>query len=227
MIGVGILAYNRPTCLNKLITSIKKYGSEDCHICISDESALESQENYTPANYYWSKERGGVAVNTNRLLKMLEPFEYKIILNDDVEVLKQGWQFIYKEAIEKTGIHHFCYNQPGLYGASKFEGIIQNINGINIQTMQKRPHGAVLAFDDTIYKTVGLFDETFGKYGYEHVDWTWRCSKTNLQLSGTHDRLDSNNYFKIKEVQSADPGSREKLAVALKLYKQKWNNEVW
>ncbi len=227
MIGIGILAYNRPQCLNKLMASIRKYGSAECRIYISDESVVSSDGDYTPAEYWWFRNRGGVAVNTNRLLKMLETYEYKILLNDDVEILKEGWQFIYPEAIEKTYIHHFCYNQPELFGASKKEGELQSINGIGVQTMQKRPHGAVIAFDDLIYKQVGLFDESFGQYGYEHVDWTWRCSLTDLQDRGTHDRLDSDQYFRINKTDSADPGSREKLAVALALYKQKWNNEVW
>ena len=57
-----------------------------------------------------NNERLGIAGNTNRLLRCLSRFKYGMLLNDDVEILKYGWDQIYFDAMENTGMHHFVYS---------------------------------------------------------------------------------------------------------------------
>jgi GT2 family glycosyltransferase len=103
--------------------------------------------------------------------------------------------------MSKTGMHHFCHRQPGVYGAKKGESTATN--GVILSVVDDKPHGAILAFDDVAFSKVGYFDEQFGKYGAEHVDWSNRVSNSGLQASGYFDVENSDSYFLVHQEQSS------------------------
>ena len=207
-IGIGILSYNRMACIRRLIESIRRH-TDLSRVCIfvSDESSdrsikswLSKQEDITFIN---NDERLGVAGNTNRLLRCLARFKYKILLNDDVQIAKKGWENIYVAAMKETGYHHFCMRQRGIYGAKDRDGKVIALKGLGIQTITEKPHGAVIAFDDIAFDKVGYFDESFGTYGMEHVDWSNRVSLSEIQPNGFHDVIGSEQFFIIHKESSA------------------------
>ena len=57
--------------------------------------------------------------------------------------------------------------------------------------------------DTLAEKIVGYFDENFGKYGMEHVDWSHRVSMSKIQPAGYHDVDGSELFFKICNHESA------------------------
>jgi GT2 family glycosyltransferase len=208
-IGVGILSYNRLSVLQRLINSIRRFtdlsrttvfvsddGSPDQHV----REWLSHQKDIVTLN---NKHRVGISANSNRLLNCLSRFKHKIILNDDVEILNTNWERFYFEAMEKTGYHHFCYRQHGLYGASQDDGHRKKVGGMIISTVQEKPHGAVMAIDDAAFKRIGYFDEDLDNYGMEHVDWSNRVGLAGLQPKGFHDVIGSERFFKIYRERSA------------------------
>jgi GT2 family glycosyltransferase len=207
-VGVGILSYNRLGSIQRLIYSIRRFTDlSRTTVFVSDESSnqevkdwLEQQNDIVLLN---NNERLGVAGNSNRLLRCLERFKYKIILNDDVEIMHSGWENFYFDAIKKTGIHHFCYRQNGIYGATNLDITRHIKNDITINTVTRKPHGSVLAFDDEVFNAVGYFDESFGEYGMEHIDWSMRVATAKIQQPGFHDLQNSDKYFKIWNEESA------------------------
>ncbi len=222
-IGVGILSYNRFSSLKRLIESIKQHTDlKRTTVFISDES-----DNFTNEQKEWlksqdmcvmlSQPRLGVAGNTNRLLKCLDRFRWKIVLNDDVEILKPGWEHFYAEAMIRTGVQHFCYREPGVYGAKEDDGKVRHVGGIPIWTIDTKPHGAVLAFTHSAFEAVGYFDESFGIYGMEHVDWSTRVAR-KLGVSGFHDAVGSENFYKIHSEKSVIVDRTEHLSKAREIY---------
>lgn len=201
-IGVGIMSYNRLDSLVLLISSIRKYTDlNKTTIFISDESS-------DPKVWKWIKDqndiigfhsdRGGIAINGNRLLRCLSRFKYKIILNDDVEVLKDGWDEFYFKAMEKYNLKHFCYRQDGVYGAIRPDpknGLIK---------INDKPHGAVLAIHEDAFSKVGYFDEQFGMYGIEHVDYSTRIANIVHQKPGFYDIANSDKYFRVYPDSTSD-----------------------
>jgi GT2 family glycosyltransferase len=195
-IGVGILSYNRLESLMTLIESIRKFTDlKKTTIFVSDESTdgrtwdwLKSQTDIVPIH----NERIGIAGNTNRLFRCLKRFKYKLLLNDDVEVLKYGWDRFYFEVMNKTGLKHFCYRQSGVYGA-----IRPNPSNNGVITVSEKPHGAVMAIHDDAFKKVGFMDEEFGIYGFEHVDYSDRIIRSGLTPAGYHDYIGSDSFFKV------------------------------
>ncbi len=199
-IGVGILSYNRIDSLRRLVASIRSHTDLlKTTVFISDESDNISQEDSewldSLSDFVVIRDdRIGIAGNSNRLLRCLSRFQYKILLNDDTEVLANGWDAFYPEYIKKTGIHHFCYREPGVYGAQP--GTPKTVRGHAVSVVHDKPHGAVMAFDDEAFKAVGYFDEGFGKYGMEHVDWSERVASAT-GIDGFYDAEGSNRFFKI------------------------------
>ena len=206
-VGVGILTYNRPNSLRRLIDSIATYRSNSATIFVSDDGSTDPaqlaylDELQSCGNIVVLGRQLGIAGNSNRLLHCLSPFRKKILLNDDVEILALGWEQFYFSAMQRTNFHHFCHRQPGVYGAARGDRVM--VNGIALNVVLSKPHGAVMALDDVAFAKVGYFDEQFGQYGMEHVDWSTRLSSSGLQPSGFFDVEGSDAYFLVHAEQSA------------------------
>jgi len=228
-IGVGILSYNRPKSLKRLIESISDHTDlQKTTIFISDDAStnqelikyLEVLMKLPHFVVIRNIHRGGVAVNTNRLIRCLSRFQHGLILNDDVQVLKNNWEYLYVDAMRKTGIHHFIYRQDGVYGAKL--GDSTQLNGISLRKIDKRPQGAVLAFSREMLVRAGYFDEDYGLYGMEHVDWSMKAWETKLQPVGFFDVDGSEDYFKLHK----DGSVVENRSKLLKDARKKFENRV-
>lgn len=214
-VGVGILSYNRYASLKRLIDSIRRYTNlSNTTVFISDDNStdpatIEYLNELSKTGEFvvlMNKTRAGIAGNSNRLLQCLERFDYGLLLNDDVEVRAVGWDSFYKIATQKSAVHHFCYREPGVYGASF--GTPISINGLNLKFVKDRPHGAILSFTCDVLQRVGYFDESFGIYGFEHVDWSHRMQEYN-PAPGYFDVNGSNEYFKIHKEESIVAGRKD------------------
>jgi len=224
-VGVGILSFNRPKSLRRLVNSI--VGTTDLQkttVFISDDGStdvelhryftkLEKTNNFVILR---NRTRLGIAGNSNRLLRCLQRFPSKLLLNDDVEVLAKGWEHFYFNTMYNTGLHHFCLNQPGVYGAS--EGVKQPMRDKLLIRVDVRPHGAVMALDDRAFAKVGYFNEAFGYYGMEHVDWSTRVAAAKLQPPGYWDVDGATKYFRIHSDRSAVPDRIKHLQIARSKY---------
>jgi len=204
-IGVGILSCNRRKSIARLIDSIHKHLPPGLIVVISDESTDQATKDYLRSiaeSTDWLKlidnrRRRGICYNSNRLLRALAGYQYKLMLNDDVVVLKDGWASFYFEMMLRTGYHHFCYRQIGIYGAKEKDETVSVVNGVKIKTIKQKPHGAVMAFDQVAFQKVGYFDVSFPRYGCSHVDWSHRVGKSGIQPPGFHDVVGAEDYFKI------------------------------
>lgn len=223
-IGVGILSYNRLPSLKRLIGSIRQYTDlSKTTVFVSDESTDETVKNWlrqqTDIVVMTDQPQLGIAGNTNRLLRCLNRFKYCLILNDDVEILQEGWETFYRNAHQSTNIHHFCYQQAGVYGSKK-NSKGKPLGGHKLKTIEDKPHGAVIFYTNEMFNRIGFFDEQFGIYGMEHVDWSTRASHSGLQHKGYHDIEGSDQFFKIHQEPSAVQQRSIELAKARELYKK-------
>ncbi|MFW5895724.1 MAG: glycosyltransferase family 2 protein [archaeon] len=208
-VGVGILSYNRLPALKRLINSIRLYSDlRKITVFVSDESNDKEIHKWlskqTDIVTMINQPQLGIAGNSNRLLRCLSRFKYCLLLNDDVEILKNGWEQFYINAHYETNIYHFCYHQIGVYGAKRSNKITK-FGKTRVETIHEKPHGAVLFYTNDAFNRVGYFDEKFGSYGIEHVDWSNRISMSGIQNPGFHDILGSQHYFKIHSDASSIP----------------------
>ena len=212
-IGITILSTNRSRCLERLVYSMEKCGINDnIDVFVLDDSPEGKIKRCirrfcTKRSWIRYKNTGnmiGIVNNSNNALEILKPYEYKMMLNNDVEILHKDWWNVYFDAMEDTGIHHFCFQQQGMWGHGKKQRphIIQEINGIKVRTIKEKPMGAILTFDKLAQDTVGFYDTIFPRYGMSHHDWTNRVSLSGIQINGIHDLAESNKFFKIHNEQS-------------------------
>ena len=228
-IAVGILSYNRLGSLKRLINSIIKYTDlRKTTIFVSDDGSddpaikeyLKSLKENSNIVVIINSVNLGVAGNSNRLIRCLARFEFGMILNDDIEILQEGWEYFYVEAMKKTGFHHFMYRENGVYGAKL--GDLQNAGDFHIRKTDDRPHGAVLAFTREMLVKCGYFDTSYGKYGMEHVDWSMKPYEFGLQIRGFYDVEGSDSYFKLHSDKSAvDNDKSSMLSNARKVFSER------
>lgn len=222
-IGVGILSYNRLPSLQRLIESIRAHTDlRRTTVFVSDESTDPSVKAWLSAQkdiiVVDNPSRIGVAGNSNRLLRCLSRFKWKLMLNDDVVVLKDGWEKFYFDSMLSSGLSHFCYRQNGVYGARQEDVVVTNHGGVAVKTIKDKPQGSIMAFNQRAFETVGYFDERFGMYGMEHVDWSRRVSNSGIQIPGFHDASGSEAYFAISNDASAVEQRGDHLTHAKQLY---------
>lgn len=223
-IGIGILSYNRLKSLQRLIGSIRRFTDlSRTTVFVSDESTNQDVKNWlkkqTDIIVLTNQKRLGIAGNSNRLLRCLSRFKYCYLLNDDVEILSRGWEDFYRNAALKTGFKHFCYHQIGVYGAKR-DGRLTNRGGYRIETINEKPHGAVMFYTNEAFEKVGFFDERFGMYGAEHVDWSERVSFSGIQPKGFHDLVGSEKFFKIHKEKSVVPERTRELQKGREVYRK-------
>jgi GT2 family glycosyltransferase len=166
-----------------------------------------------------NQQRLGVAGNSNRLLRCLERFEHFLLLNDDVEVLTLGWDTFYRDAMRRSGFCHFIQRQEGIYGARL--GPDCEHGGVRMRVVHDRPHGAVLAGNRKLLDEIGYFDERYGIYGFEHVDWSSRVFEFQLQPSGFYDVCGSNSKFRVHPDDSSVPNRSQKYQEAKAIFENR------
>lgn len=223
-IGVGILSFNRVASLTRSIESIKNNTDlRKTTIFISDDGSDDPQlkrylgELAQHPNFVvlQNDKNLGVAGNSNRLLRCLSRFKYGILMNDDVEVLQPGWDEFYVEAFRRTGFAHFSFLQPGVYGASPGKLVRKDID---LRVVMEKPHGAVLAFTNKMLQKCGYFDQNYGQYGMEHVDWSSKPYEFGIQEAGFFDVEGSQDYFKLHSDASAVPSRSSLLKKAREIF---------
>lgn len=220
-IGLAILNTDRSDCLRRLLDSFTKQTDKDIldrsRVYVCDDSTNISQiqslcQKYSFVELVHTGTRIGVAKNTNVALNKLQDKEYCFIFNNDCELLQSGWLNFYITAIQLTNIHHFCFQQEGLWGAgtNKRPETKVTINGIQIKTIETSPQGALLIYDRKAFEQVGYFDaKAFKGYGKSHWDWSLRISESGIQIKGFHDVVGSNKYIKVHDEKSiTDPQTR-------------------
>ena len=233
-IGIGILSYNRPDSLKRLIDSIIKYtDTNKTTIFISDDCStdpellryLDSLKQINKFCIIKNLENIGIAGNSNRLIQCLERFDYGILLNDDVEIKNIGWEYFYVDAMEKTGFSHLIFRQAGIYGAQVGSPIKHQ--NVDLLKNDEKPQGALLAFATNAIKTIGYMNEEYGQYGMEHVDWSTRFFHHNLNpLPGYYDVNGSSDFFILHDEASKVEQRSEKLKHAKEKYALRTNDYV-
>lgn len=224
-IGIGILSYNRISTLKRLIESIINNTNLDrTTVFISDDgssdpsvvqylSELKASGKFVVLQ---NTSQLGIAANTNRLLRCLIRFDYALLLNDDTEVLSHNWEYFYVNAMKKTGFKHFIHREPGIYGAQAGESVV--VSDVTLQKVTDKPQGAILAFDTNAIDAIGYFDESYGIYGMEHVDWSTKIYEAGLQQPGFFDVAGSHKYFKLHNEKSSVESKAECLRRAKDLF---------
>ena len=215
---IGIITYNRPAMLRNTITTLME--SQSPHITydlvISDDNSgpttldvLQWARDTYGANVLLNSNRGGVAEQSNRILRHFSGLPGLGVLSNDDLLFAAGWDEAYLTAYRRTPWSHFVFMDTRyeqrihkeLYPAHD----LRIDNGVALVNWHSaRLQGALVTFDQRSIECVGAFDSArFGLFSHEHVDWTLRHQRAQLApgegrlSSGCYDVLGADKYIAL------------------------------
>jgi len=197
-VGIGITTFNRPDCLKQCVSQINKHSSGyDTKLYI----AVDSDE-----------DRRGVAFRKNECLIALKDCEYVFLFDDDCFPIKDKW------------IEFFVYSKEEhvLFLNKKKHRFILKISG---KEYYNDCGGVFMFLTKNAIEKVGLFDEKYTIYGFEHADFSNRIYGENNRyrmIEGTSEYLFAHDYSTVNHKSSISDEEKNKY---VKLNWNKYFNE--
>lgn len=119
----------------------------------------------------------GVPRSKNRCIKTLYDAgcQYFFLFDDDCYPIKDGWADHIIDYHKTTGIHHFCYMEPGIH---KLDCFI-DINGLRVDNYLMCG-GPLLFLTREAIEKVGYVNNAYLRYGFWHSAYSHRIWKAGL-----------------------------------------------
>ena len=208
--AIGVMSYRRQSVIADFLKSLYKTKDvRDMKVIVADDSGddddcrefLCSVRREYDFDLFMNNPRKGISANSNLILHQLKDFDIIFLANDDLVFLDTGWNEFYANEMMDSRVHHCMYGQHMLWGFRRDHAVRSTHNGRPILQMEK-PMGQFLVLTKEAIKQIGYFDEQFGMYGQEHVDWSYRAVKAGL-CPCFLDYPGSDSYIECKKVGSA------------------------
>lgn len=187
MTGIGITVFNRNETFYKTLEKLKEHQPPNSKIVIVDDGSAIPIVGST----FRFEENQGAPIAKNKCLELLDGCDEIFLFDDDLEVLKDGWEIPYIESKEPHLNFTFAYNSFEKYGHKVCDN----------------PNGCMIYFNRSAIDKVGGFDTQFEKYGYWHGSMSCRIYNAGLTSFPFMDVIGSEKLFKSldekKEVKSA------------------------
>jgi len=169
-VGVGITTHNRRETAEESIRLIRERTSGAKIVVVDDGSDVP----YPDADHRFPA-AVGIARAKNKCLELLDGCEHIFLFDDDCYPLKEGWERPYIESPEP----HLMAVFKDLSGRRK----LKDISLIYKDSRHKawsRPRGMMLYVHHSAVEAVGGMDPIFGRWGFEHGDWSNRIYNAGL-----------------------------------------------
>jgi len=169
-VGVGITTHNRRETAEESIRLIRERTPGAKVVVVDDGSDVP----YPGADYRFA-EPVGIARAKNKCLELLEGSEHIFLFDDDCYPLKQGWERPYIESPEP----HLMTVFKDLSGRRKLKDVALVYEDSRHRAWT-RPRGMMLYVHRSAIDAVGGMDTVFGRWGFEHGDWSNRIYNAGL-----------------------------------------------
>lgn len=222
-LSIAISVHNRHESAKKSIKNWRKFLPKGSKLFIVDDGSDVPFKGADIRN-----ERAlGIAACKNQCLSLCEGSDYIILADDDVSPKVKDWHLPYIE----SGLNHLCFTFDH-FSNGKVNGRkkIKTENGI---TYWHEPCGLILFFTKKCLNVVGGMDESYGAWGYEHLQLSRRIHNNGLTPYPYMDVENSLDLFHSEDyeqtiVRSVDPSVRNRLSVINKRkYLQDFNSKIF
>lgn len=185
-IGVGIVTYNRPQFLEKLLSSLEQSGDYiDELVIINDGDELPNLDQYIPHTMLQNATNINVGASKNRAMQYLldQGCDYIFTLEDDIIIKDINIFNNYIKASNATGIQHFNF------GFSQRENLDNRLNPVYKKVIDygdveivltQNILGAFTFYTRNALQVVGLHHKGFDKGHGDHLELTYRAYKHKL-----------------------------------------------
>lgn len=210
-INIAISVHNRPYTAKHSISQWKKYLPRGAKLFVVDDG---SDIPFTGADLR-NEKAVGIAACKNQCLSLCEGSDYVVLADDDVYPTTKDWHLPYIN----SGINHLCFTFDKFSnGRPNGRRKIKTENGLSIW---HEPCGLILFFTRKCLDVVGGMDESYGAWGYEHLQLSRRIYNNGLtsypymDVENSLDLFHSEDYFQTV-TRSVDPVLRGQLAIVNK-----------
>lgn len=185
MIGIAISTHNRKEMAEHTISQIKKYAPKNSRIVIVDDASVIPYPNTT----YRFENNVGIATAKNKCLELLQDCDYIFLFDDDCYPIVNDWHLPYIN----SGINHLSFTFDKLKnGRQNGNKVILDNGSIMVYN---NPCGCIIFLTKKCIETVGGFNPSYKKYGYEHVDLSVRIFNSGLTENKFMDVKNSLDLF--------------------------------
>lgn len=204
---LAITTFNRLNYLHAMLVSFLKNSNQafNWSFIIADDGSEDDTRLYldklseVSTNFHVIKnDRRGVAHQFNSIIQKLTTINFDLCFkcDDDILFVKKGWEKLYINAIDKTGYEHLCYYYTGWRSHVNFDEPKFLKNRLVSFCEPLEVQGAFFTITPAIVEKVGYMDaENFAPRGFEHVDYSIRCSRAGFNDKELiYDALGSNDY---------------------------------
>lgn len=173
-IGIGITTRNRADQVRETASRILAVTppAPQTHLVVVDDA---SDDPWPMAGFRF-EENVGIARAKNKCLELLADCDHIFLFDDDAYPLVEDWWRPYVESPEP----HLMYVFEDLAGSRKLKDI-SRLYEDDQHTAWSSPRGVMLYIDaKKVLPVVGGMDPIYGKWGYEHGDWSNRIHHAGL-----------------------------------------------
>ncbi len=216
-IGVGVTSYRRAEAATeicgRIIHELQSNNDHDCHTaCSLDDDDAAGYEAVSRDFGLISAPNGGVAANKNRLLRHFSALDCDVVflIEDDLAILGTGWIKMYVDALTQTGWGHLTWLSPD-YRKPLTEAV--KLKEMTIGLYGHEVNGVFMVMTRECIRRVGAFDEGFGRYGAEHMDYSRRCFHAGLYPARHPHIHEADDMFSLMPSPSCIPDA-EKVPLA-------------
>lgn len=190
-IGIGITTRNRRETFMRSYREWVKHLPNGAKIVVVDDASTDPLKEADKR----FEEQQGIAGAKNACIAMLDTCEHIFLSDDDVYPVDKDWWRPYVAAPEKHLCLSFEKNSKGdrlshtVFKTEEFAGL----------QVYNAPNGCLLYVRNEVVKRVGGMDTAYGKWGFEHVDWSRRIHEAGLTTHPFMDIHDSINLFHVSD----------------------------
>lgn len=184
-IGVGVTFYNRPELREKWSEVWGKFIGNSIHYYI----AIDTDE-----------DRRGVAYRKNECLRALKDCDHIFLFDEDCYPIKEGWV----DFFINSGEEHLLFLNDRLHNFTHQKGIVKYYRDCG---------GVFLYMTKASVEKVGLFNEHYLMYGFEHADYSIRILGGHGKypmLNGTNEYLYAEDYSNPNHKSSISDEEKQK-----------------
>jgi hypothetical protein len=168
----------------------------------------------------------GIAATKNKLLSKLDQCDHIFLFDDDCYPITDDW---WKPYVEHTEPHlMYQFKLPG-----KPISDMQEVYRDDKTVAYTHTRGAMIYLERRVLDVVGGFDPAYGKYGFEHADFTNRTHNAGLtthramDVPNSHDLLYCLDQDGKVESSLSDAERRASLAKNYRYYRQQKNSKAY
>lgn len=199
-IGVGITTHNRPDVARRTVEQWRRYLPDDSVLVVVDDAS----DVPFPGATYRFKRNAGIARAKNKCLELLDDAgcsEFFLSDDDTYPVTKQWWR-PYVESPEPHLMRIFkdLRKGPPLNDVAVVYQDAQHV-------AYTHPRGCLLYANRVVLERVGGMNPEFGRWGWEHVDWSNRIHNARLTTWAFTDVVNSDKLIESLDELCAVPRS--------------------